>query len=203
MFFRVIHCVPDDSPIIGFLQTSPLSGLHKLQLGTATPESLKDWLANGYHSLISRTNAATNDDPKTYLKVVAQHADDNINRGEMIAFAEWELPHDVHVPKTGSDIEGTQPPGMNHAFAREMGPCLREMRDRVLRGKKCFGELHKQTPGTFESERLLTLSAFLLSSSARSSLYLPTVPTPRGCDLTSILALRTGGQSGASCLLGQ
>lgn len=139
-----------------------MSRFLELQLGTATPESLTTWLADQYPTLISRANAARDDSEAVYLKVVEQNVNDN-EEGEMIAFAQWELPDDGEAPKTSGGIPGTLPPGMNRAFTREAGAGLRQMRNRVLHGKKCFCELMNHCCATpYQLDGLLTKALSLL-----------------------------------------
>ena len=150
MSLQVTHCDPTDGPAMGSLETSTMTRLLQLRLGTATPESLKVRLAQRYSKLIPDANA----EQIEYLKVVAPIANDNMDEVEMVAFAEWVLPDnddaleaDDETTESYDDMleedantEGAPPPGMNRAFSRYACACVTEMRSRVLRGRKCFCE---------------------------------------------------------------
>ena len=152
MSLRVTNCVQTDAPTIASLETSTITTLLKLQLGTATPESLKTWLANKYSSDIPYAKA----DNKAYLKVLAPNSNGNTDDAEMIAFAEWSLPDDDDdvpevdddttelddddVPEEDAGNNKAPPQGMNLALNREMNARVAEMQNRVLRGRKCFCE---------------------------------------------------------------
>lgn len=139
---RVAHCIPADGPTIGSLETSTVSRFLQLQLGTATLESLKNWLAEHYSIKLSRAQTLEDEPAQVFLKVVNQDANDN-DEGAVISFADWELPDDDDAPKTGGGANVPLPPGMNLAFYGEASFQMREMRKRVLHGRKCFSECAK------------------------------------------------------------
>ncbi|CAD6586158.1 MAG: hypothetical protein ASARMPRED_002458 [Alectoria sarmentosa] len=101
-------------------------------------EALRNWLADQYPHLISLALAAGDDANKVYLKVVAQHSNDNTEEGEMISFAVWELPDDDMAPKDSGGIKARPPPGINCAFQWMICHELENMRNRVVNGRKCF-----------------------------------------------------------------
>lgn len=137
MSLRVTRCVPTDGPTIGSIETSTVSKFLRLQLGTATPESMKNWLADQYSNVISHSHTAEEDIKHIYLKVVEQNAN-GTEEGEMISFASWELPDDGNAPKTSGGITGLLTPGMNRAFIDEASFLMEDMHDRVLNGRKCL-----------------------------------------------------------------
>lgn len=146
MSLRVTLCIPSDGPTVASLQTSTVTRTLQLEIGTATMEALRNWLADQYPHLISHALAAGDDAKKVYLKVVAQHANDNTEEGEMISFAVWELPDDDMAPKDSGGIRARPPPGINRAFQRMICNELENMRNRVVNGRKCFCKSTNQRP---------------------------------------------------------
>lgn len=140
MRFQVAPCVPADGVTAGALQApSPPSHFLTLQLGRCSIETMRESLSYGYPYAIA--NALDCKPPtEAYLKVT----NDN---GEMIAWALWELPVENKQHGSGG-LKMQAPRGMNQTFLGEVCRMWERMRERVLKGRKCFGgfcDLHGMT----------------------------------------------------------
>lgn len=72
--------------------------------------------------------------PRNFLKVV----DHEGGKDNMIAWADWVLPvAPTHEPP--APIQSRPPPGYNVAFSDTAGDAIDMLRDRVMKGKKCYG----------------------------------------------------------------
>ena len=115
---------------------------NKIRFGSAAIDGVRESFSSSYTAVLAQIQRGGCEN--VYLKVVDRDPNDGSGTGTMIAWADWMLSEDESAPKSNGALPVRLPPGINGRFCGMACDAIEDLRNEVLRGKKCYSESNIQ-----------------------------------------------------------